>query len=179
MSLEAELKAGPIDLAAQIGAKLDRISEQLDALGQRSARYLTTFGAATTPSSVPSVFALTPNPNGPPAGRLWSLEWVAVYASVASPFNPISSLFWALCIGRAPVQSSGGGGSVSGPIELSDVVAPSQIAPGVFTVPDKTFVRPQEDLYVVMGGTGMVGSTIYCVSCGVIEMPNTAEAYFW
>lgn len=135
-------------------------------------------GQTATGFSGSGPIAICFTPFSPPAGRIWAVQWVALWVGT-SPANPATAnLNAALMIGRSPVGPGGPPGASFTPSN-SDVVVPGQTVPASITVPDKTIVYHADQLYAILAGSGLAASTVYNASAGVLDLPDKAEALLW
>lgn len=179
---ELEVDAGPVelDLAARIDTLGSNIRRELEALKKPHGRYQMVYGAAAVPAGgiAAGGLALVANPDGPPPGLIWLVQWVSIFPT-ATPFAAVANLNAIVCVGRAP---AGSGGAAPGSIAVngSDIVVPGQPVPAAINVPDKTVVLPQEQLYVVLNGGGLgAAGTQYMFTAAVISAKQSEEVYFW
>lgn len=183
---ELEVNAGPLgefDLAAVVDLFGDRMRHELAesrAESVKRGRYHTIFGAGQIPAGGAPAggAAMSANPASPPTGRLWLLQWVAIFPTQA-PFVAVANLAAIICVGRAPV---GPGGAMPSAINVnpSDIVVPAVALPAAVNVPDKTVVTSRHNLYVVMSGAGLgPAGTNYMFTAGVLDVEDREEVYFW
>lgn len=168
-----------IDLATKddLAHHHDRIAKMFE---KPAARYYTVSASTQTTAgfSGSGPIAVGFQPLSPPPGRQWELQWIAIWVGTSLFAVSTANLFAALCIGQCPT----GAGAPSGRavnVNDSDVVLPGQNIPVGITLPDKMIVRPQTQLYVLIGGSGLAVSTIYNANVGVLDIPDTDEALFW
>lgn len=117
----------------------------------------------------------------PPQGRVWMPQWALAQGNDA--FTTVSNVTWALFAGPVP----SGGGLANGPPVAGINGRPlltgtnAGIAvPSVQSVPDKSVVFQQENLYAVFAGSGLVaGAVSYTVWVGVIEVEFNDEYLFY
>lgn len=128
--------------------------------------------------SGPIAIAFTPS--SPPSGRHWFVQWTSVFVGTSPAAGATANLFAAIMVGRSPVPPGATiSGAFLGALSEADVVLPGLAVPSNVTIPDKTVVKPQDQLYVVLAGSGLAASTVYVATAGVIDTPDTDETYFW
>jgi hypothetical protein len=173
-----------VDLATK--DDLDTHHKRLERIlpSRPAGRYYTLSAAGANTVAQPGPTAIAFTPMSPPAGRMWFIQWFAIWQANTQAGllgGAIANLFAALCVGRSPV---GGGGptAIAPAINGSDIVMPGLVVPSGNTIPDKTVVKSQQQLYVLIGGSGL-SSVTYNATAGVIDVPDDgqgdAEAYFW
>jgi hypothetical protein len=143
------------------------------------AKYFPVSGSGATAAgfSGSGPIAVAFNPQSPPPGRLWSVQWVAVWVGTTPAAGAVANLFAAVCVGNSQVGAGGPPRALTA--NISDVVIPGQAVPSGINVPDKTIVKPDTQLYVLFGGAGLAASTVYNCTAGVLDMPATDEATLW
>lgn len=171
------------DVAIDLATKddLDHHHQNIKQMFQRPAgRYYPISGSTQTTSgfSGSGPIAAAFNPLSPPPGRQWFLQWLAVWVGTSLFAVSTANLFAALCIGQSPT-GPGGPSARAVNVNDSDVAQPGQNIPTAINLPDKLIVRPQTQLYVLIGGSGLAASTIYNANVGLIDVPDTDEALFW
>jgi hypothetical protein len=116
----------------------------------------------------------------PPQGMLWKVQWLIITGDDPTVATAIANVRAALFAGAMPPDSQLSG---SAPIigqDFAGVLQHGIAVPSTITIPDMSVVYSNEELYVVIGGTGTVaGAGNYHVSAGLLEMPQTAEALTW
>lgn len=145
-------------------------------------RYYSIYGAGATTAAFAGSgpIAVSVNPPFPPAGRLWFVQWVAVFRNGLPAEPTIANLNSAIMVGRAPIGPGGPiAAAISGAVSDADVVVPGLAVPSNYNVPDKTVVKSETGIYVVLSGAGLAASTTYVISAGVIDVPDNEEVYFW
>lgn len=179
---DLELELGPvdIDLAAKIDLLGNDLKDKIEALERAKprARYQTVYGAGTIPAGGITSGGASLAVDNPPAGRLWLVQWVAVFPA-AAPFTPVANLNAIICVGTPPV---GAGGQMPSAIRLNpaDMVIPAQAVPSSVDVPSKVAVDSQQSLYAILAGTGLgAAGTVYMLCAGVLDVPDKEEVYFW
>lgn len=174
-------RLGDIDVSAFVDLFGDRMKRELDAREkQPRGRYLTLFGSCQIPAGGPPAGGapMATNPASPPAGRLWLVQWVAIFPTLA-PFVTVVNLNAIICVGRSPV---GPGGAMPAVVQVNpaDIVVPAQPVPASVNVPDKTIVSSRHSLYVVLFGAGLgAAGTNYMFTAGVLDTEDKEEVYFW
>lgn len=124
---------------------------------------------------------LTFDPIAPPGGRMWLVQWVAVWVGSTPAAGAVANLFAALAVGNAP-RGSLSDTLVTGPaVNLADVVGAGFTVPtgSQGSMPDKVWVSPQDQLYLILQGSGLAASTRYSATAGVLDLPDTPEALLW
>lgn len=170
---------GPVEI--DLAARIDKLGSDLrQRLDERTphGRYLVVYGSGAIPAGGITSGGASLAIDNPPPGRLWLVQWVAVFP-VAAPFTTVANLNAIICVGRAPV---GPGGQMPPAIQLnpSDIVIPAQPVPASINVPDKTIVTSQMSLYAILAGAGLgAAGTSYMVTAGVIDVPESEEVLFW
>jgi hypothetical protein len=167
-----------IDLATK-GDLAEHHEKMRKLLEKPAGVYYTVQGSGTTgatPGSGP--IAIVFDPPGPGNGRLWLVQWAAVWVATSPAAVAVVNLNAALMVGRAPLGPGGQLGATFTP-NNSDPVAPGQPVPAAISVPDKTVVKRQWQLYMLLAGAGLVANTTYNMSAGVVDLPATAEALLW
>ena len=167
-----------IDVATRedlIGS-VDRLAKILE---KPHARYFRAFGGRPPrASNVPFVVQL--QPSRPPSGMMWMVEWVIVMGDDPTASGAIANVRAALFAGNIPPDSSLSGSAPIVGADFGSTIQTGIVVPSTSTIPDKSFVYSQEDLYAIIGGSGTVaGAANYRVVCGVIELPQTREALMW
>lgn len=123
--------------------------------------------------------AITFTPGSPPAGRIWAIQWLAVWVGLTPAGPAVANLNAALMVGSARV----GGGQQQAPnavlVNLDDVVVPGLAVPSAVSVPDASIVNSQEILYLLLAGSGLAASTMYCARAGLLDLPDIPEALLW
>lgn len=155
------------------------LHEELKAQHPQGKYYMIS-GATANTAAQPGPIALSFTPQSPPAGRLWFVQWVAIWQANSQAgllAGAIANLFAAVCVGNCPV-GPGGPSARAVNVNASDIVVPGNAVPGGINIPDKTVVKSQVELYVLIGGSGL-SSVTYNASAGIIDVPDVPEAYFW
>lgn len=134
-------------------------------------------GQPSSPNGVATTRPLVLDFGGPPAGNLWLIEWITVIGNDAlngGVTTAIANVVAAVFIGP-PVKPDA---LVPSSI-LSDnsrLVVPAFAVPSTQQLPDKAFVRGQDHLYVLVGGSGVVaGSAFYRATAGVLKAADRPE----
>lgn len=143
-------------------------------------KYYVISGATTNTAAQPGPIAISFTPQSPPAGRLWLVEWIAVWQANTQAgllAGAIANLFAAVCVGNCPV-GPGGPNARAVNINANDIVVPANAIPGAISVPDKTVVKSQLQLYILIGGSGLTSTNFNCTA-GVVDVPDDDEVYFW
>src|SRR5215831_17259712 len=125
----------------------DKLREMLE--GRRPAgRYYMIEGSGTTTAgfSGSGPIAVSFTPQSPPGGRRWYVEWLAIWVGTNPATAAVANLFGAVMVGRCP---TGPGAPIAAPIvpAVADVVVPGQVVPSSISIPDKTIVKSQQQLY--------------------------------
>ena len=172
-----------IDIASADDLKRhhDRL-EKLLAERRPAGKYYRIIGSGSTTAgfsgSGPIAIAFTPS--SPPAGRHWFVQWAAIFVGTSPAAAATANLFAAVMVGRSPSPPGATiAGAFPGALSEGDVVVPGLAVPSSTTVPDKTVVKPQDQLYVVLAGSGLAASTVYVATAGIIDTPDSDETYFW
>jgi hypothetical protein len=187
VEVEVHADAGPLHVEAEAAlatkADLDRYHRRLAAClepprGKYEELYATGRTGSGFSGSGPIAFAFAPA--APPPGRLWLIQWVAIWVGTNPAVGAVASLFAAVMVGQSPA-GAGTPGAVATSVtpNLTDVRIPGQAVPAAVNVPDKTIVKPQQQFYILLGGLGLAASTVYNASAGVLDLPETAEAILW
>jgi hypothetical protein len=164
---------------------LERHYELLERLLTRPhARYHRLHGArAPRAGNAPFVIKLdTPRPT---TGWLWELQWALLVGDDPGSATALANVRAMLIVGAAPADAqitAGVVGAAWGGLDYPGVVLSGLAVPtpGPITIPDKNVVHTDEEVYAVLGGTGLVaGAAFYHLTVGVIEKPQTAEALTW
>lgn len=101
-------------------------------------------------------------------------------AAVNPTGGPLANVRGALFAGNIPTDASLAGTTTLTGHDAGSVIQTGIIVPSTSTIPDKSFVYSQEDLYAIIAGAGTVaGAGNYRVVCGLIELPQTREALLW
>lgn len=149
-------------------------------LDKPRGRYYIISGATSNTAAQPGPIAVSFTPQSPPAGRLWFVQWVAVWQANTQAgllAGTIANLFAAVCIGNCPV-GPGGPNARAVNVNAGDIAVPGNLVPAGINIPDKTLVKSQQELYVLIGGSGLT-STNYNCTAGVIDVEDVPEALFW
>jgi hypothetical protein len=177
--MEVRLAGGVmIDLATaeDVERGHDRIAKLLE---RPHARFFRAFGGRPPrAASVPFVIQL--QPSRPPGGMMWLVQWVATMGDDPTVSTAIANVRAALFAGNVPTDASLGGGATPIGVDFGGTLMTGIIVPSTLTVPDKSVVYSNEDLYAMIAGTGTVaGAGNYRVVVGIIELPQTPEALMW
>lgn len=143
-------------------------------------RYYAISGTTANTAAQPGPIAISFTPQSPPAGRLWFVEWVAIWQANTQAgllAGTIANLFAAVCVGNCPV-GPGGPNARAVNVNASDIVVPGNAIPSSISVPDKTVVKSQAELYILVGGSGLTSTQFNCTA-GVVDVPDDDEVYFW
>lgn len=182
--MEVTLAAGGvIDLAT--AADLEEHHRRLERLVPETprGRYYMIAGNGVTASgfAAPAAglgIAVAFTPSSPPGGRLWFLQWVAVFVGLNPAQGAQANVFAAICVGRSFSGPSQTVAPAQAP-NLGDIVVPGQAVPAAINVPDKTVVKAEQQLYALLQGSGLAASTAYNLVAGVVDVPDQDEVYFW
>lgn len=137
-------------------------------------------GVTTSGFSGSGPIAIAFTPSSPPAGRHWFVQWVAIWPGTSPATGAVANLFAAVAVGRSPVPPGASiPGAFLGALSEADIVVPGLAVPLSVPIPDKTVVKPQDQLYVLLAGSGLAASTTYVATAGVIDTPDSDETYFW
>lgn len=167
-----------------LGQRMDRLSAAMDEL-RDAVRHPERFRAdcrayrLTANCSTTSAFTGS-GPIGmligkPPAGRLWLVQWVSVFVGTTLAAGTTANLNVATMTGRCPVGESAvqAGALPESAINVGDVVIPTQAVPNTPTgTPDIVVVKPEEALYLLLGGSGLAASTTYNAVASVVDVPD-------
>jgi len=179
MSVGAEVSggvvAGPLVLGAEVVAGLVTKQDLKDALqGFNRLKGPVHFqrlvaGAKPPASNKPLVLDL----GSPPRGSFWLPQYVIVTGVDPTAPGAIANTGAAVLAGSVPPQSAlAGAASTPVSLDMGGVILSSLTVPSTNTVPDKDPVMPNESLYVVFTGTGLVaGSATYYAMVGVVIVP--------
>jgi|SRR5215471_2760305 len=169
-----------VDLATKgdLHAHHERIERMLDK--GRDGRYYTLNAATLNSVTQPGPIAMAFTPPSPPPGRQWFLQWVAVWRTNDQGGllgGAIANLFAALCVGASPT-GPGAPSARAVAVNASDIVVPAITVPASVNIPDKTRVNSQQNVYVLIGGSGLT-SVQFNAAVGLIDVPDVPEALFW
>lgn len=167
-----------IDVATKddVIGSVDRLAKILE---KPHARYFRAFGGRP-PRAGNLPFVIQLQPSRPPNGMMWMVEWVALFGDDPTISTAIANVRAALFAGNIPTDASLSGGAALVGADMGSVIQTGLIVPSTGTIPDKSFVYSQEDLYAIVAGTGTVaGAANYRLVCGLIELPQTREALLW
>lgn len=116
----------------------------------------------------------------PPMGMVWIPQFATAWGNDA--FTSVSNVAWVLFVGPLPSGSTplGVGPPVAG-LDQGDPVLTggnSGISvPSSQSIPDQVIVYPEDNLYAVFAGSGLVaGANSYKLLVGVIVLPDTELA---
>lgn len=134
---------------------------------KQEADYQPLFGSYVAVVGATTI-AIPFNPGKPPGGKLWGVQWVSVFTTGFGGVIP--NVTFAICIGNCPPPSN------NAKVNPSDIVYPANSFPAAINVPAKTLIRPTEQLYVLLQGSGLVAGTIYNATAAVLETDFNREA---
>lgn len=125
--------------------------------------------------------ALGFTPEGPPDGLRWYMQWLNVWVGTSPTGAAVANLLAALMVGRSPIGPGAPVSTITVPVSVTDVRMTSIVVPtaGGLSVPDKNIVRPQQQAYLLLGGSGLAASTVYNATLGLIVCDDTDESAFW
>lgn len=181
--MEITLAGGAVvDLASRddLDAHHQKLKDLYPTVPRGNFLRLTASGAVPGGGLASGTLCLTFQPSSPPPGRIWFVQWVAIIQANAPAVGPISNVNAALMIGTAPV-AAGAGQAGAGPVaDPGQVVLPGLAVPSASSVPDKTVALHREQIYLLLAGSS-IGSagTVYNAVCGIIDVPDLPEVYFW
>jgi hypothetical protein len=172
------------DVAVELATRddLDRHHERLrDVLADhKDARYYMVSGATANTAAQPGPIAMSFTPQAPPPGRIWRVQWAAIWQANSQAgllAGAIANLFAALCVGNSPT-GPGGPSARAVNVNASDIAVPGQTVPSSINVPDLTVVKSEQQLYFLIGGSGLTSVNFSCTA-GVLDAPDVPEALFW
>lgn len=181
------LVGGSASLVVDLATKedLQRHTDRLvSVLSRPHARYHRYHGARA-PRAANAPFVIKLDTPRPPTGWLWELQWVEIHGDTPQIPTAIANVNAMLLAGAAPPDASLTASAVAltpwGGLDHAGIIVPGLAVPsGLVTIPDKSVVHTDEEVYAILSGTGLVaGAAFYHVTVGVIEKPQTPEALTW
>jgi len=159
----------------------ERLREALEGRRPTGKYYMIQGSGATTAAFAGAgPIAISFTPQSPPPGRKWFVQFAAIWVGANPATTAVASLFAALMVGRCPTGPGAPAISASlTAVNVADTVVPGQAVPSAISVPDKTIVKSQQQLYVVLAGSGLAASTVYSLNAGIIDTVDDDETYFW
>lgn len=178
-----DVEIGPLELEAilKLGDRLDDYLTRIDRAEARKkeAKAQRLFGDVKTTAGFSGSGPIAIYIEKPPAGHIFIVQWVTAWVGVSVAAGTTANLNMAVMSGQCPVGPSGFVGRAV-PVNVSDLIIPTQAVPNPPTgTPDGAIVKPDQQLYVLLGGSGLAASTQYNAAAGVFVVPDIPEALFW
>src|SRR5215467_4114305 len=135
--MEIALEGGvTLDVATRddLAKHHESLRERIEARVPRGKYYMVQGSGATTSGfSGSGPIAISFTPQSPPAGRLWFVQWVAVWVGSNPATTAVANLFASLAVGRCP---TGPGAPIAAAIvpNVADPVVPGQAVPAPISV---------------------------------------------
>lgn len=175
--MEVTLAGGAVvDIASRedVAEHHRRLEQLLE--GKKSKARLERLRTGKAATATPVVLDL----GRPPMGLVWLPQYATAWGNDA--FTSVSNVAWVLFAG--PLPSGNPALAVGPPVAGLDQGDPiltggnSGISvPSTQSVPDQVVVYPQDNLYAVFAGSGLVaGANSYKILVGVIVLPDTELA---
>jgi len=186
-SVDIGIEAGPLefDLSAGIRSldeRMAKLADRLEKLGRRDGRLFRRNGNASTGPSFTGSGPIAILVGRPPDGHLWIVQWCVPWVGVSVAAGTTANLNCAIMAGRCPAGESQiyNAANANVPVLVSDIIIPSEaVPPPPVGMPSIGEVRPQEQLYVLLGGSGLAANTQYNAIALILDVPDQSGAPLW